>query len=58
VNTWPKWVMTLILVPAHSNELSNMNYKIRSMKLLNGDFHPGDTIQVEPGTDGLTFRAK
>jgi hypothetical protein len=28
------------------------------MKLLNGDFHPGDTIQVEPGTDGLTFRAK
>jgi hypothetical protein len=50
--------MTLILAPAHSNELSNMNYKIRSMKLLNGDFHPGDTIQVEPGTDGLTFRAK
>ena len=29
-----------------------------AIKLLNGDFHPGDTIQVEPGTDGLTFRAK
>ena len=29
-----------------------------ALKLLNGDFHPGETILVERGTDGLTFSAK
>jgi ATP-dependent Clp protease ATP-binding subunit ClpB len=29
-----------------------------SMKLLNGEFKPGDTILVERGSDGLTFTTK
>jgi ATP-dependent Clp protease ATP-binding subunit ClpB len=29
-----------------------------ALKLLNGEFHPGDTIQVDRGSEGLTFTAK
>jgi ATP-dependent Clp protease ATP-binding subunit ClpB len=29
-----------------------------ALKLLNGDFHPGQTIEVDRGSEGLTFTAK
>ena len=29
-----------------------------AVKLLNGDFHPGETIQAERGSDGLVFSVK